>query len=280
MPRHIVCLTFDFDAMSSWIARDMVSPTLLSRGEFGVVGTRRLLALLKKYDIKTTWFVPGVTIETYPEVCADIVAAGHEIAHHGWTHRAPAGLSKDDERNELARGNEAIRKLTGRYAAGYRSPAWDLSPHSVQLLLEAGINYDSSMMADDYTPYYARQGDIIQMEERVIFGKTSKLLEMPISWSTDDFPHFEYVRTPTSLNPGLSAADGVLGNWIGDFNYLRENLDWGVLTFTCHPFCIGRGHRMIIFERLIQTMVQGDAVFLKMEDAAAEFQSIEESKLA
>lgn len=273
MSRHIVCLSFDFDAMSSWIARDLMSPTLLSRGEFGVVGTRRLLALLETYDIKTTWFIPGVTIETYPAVCLEIVEAGHEVAHHGWTHRTPASLSKDEERIELIRGNEAIKKLTGKNARGYRSPAWDLSPHSVELLLEQGITYDSSMMGDDYTPYYARQGDTVQLEEKFVFGGPSELLEMPISWSTDDFPHFEYVRTPTTLSPGLSAADGVLGNWIGDFTWLRENLDWGILTYTCHPFCIGRGHRMLMFEKLIQALVKGGAVFLSMEEAAADFQA-------
>lgn len=273
MSRHIVCLSFDFDAMSSWIARDLTSPTLLSRGEFGVVGTRRLLALLANYDIKTTWFIPGVTIETYPDVCLEIVEAGHEIAHHGWTHRAPASLSRDEERIELIRGNEAIKKLTGKNARGYRSPAWDLSPHSVELLLEQGITYDSSMMGDDYTPYYARQGDTVQLEEKFVFGSPSELLEMPISWSTDDFPHFEYVRTATTLSPGLSSAQGVLGNWTDDFTWLRENLDWGILTYTCHPFCIGRGHRLLMFEKLIQSLVNGGAVFLNMEDAAAEFQA-------
>ena len=52
----------------------------------------------------------------------------------------------------------------GHYARGYRSPSWDLSPHSVDLFLQHGFTYDSSMMGDDYTPYYARQGDVIELE--------------------------------------------------------------------------------------------------------------------
>jgi peptidoglycan-N-acetylglucosamine deacetylase len=66
MARHIVCLTFDFDAMSGFIARGLAAPKPISRGEFGVVGAERLLALFKRFDIRTTWFVPGFTLETYP----------------------------------------------------------------------------------------------------------------------------------------------------------------------------------------------------------------------
>ena len=75
---HLVCLTFDFDAVSPWIFRGETSPTALSRGEFGVVGARRLLALLRRRGIRATWFVPGHTIETYPDVCRSVHAAGHE----------------------------------------------------------------------------------------------------------------------------------------------------------------------------------------------------------
>ena len=98
-------------------------------------------------------------------------------------------------RGELARANEQIRKLTGRNARGYRSPSWDLSPHSVELLLKHGFVYDSSMMADDYTPYRVRQGDVIELEAPGVFGPATKLIEMPISWTLDDYPHFEFIRT-------------------------------------------------------------------------------------
>jgi hypothetical protein len=84
MPRHIVCLSFDFDAMSGFVARGMTTPTPISRGEFGTVGVRRILALLEKYRLKATFFVPGTVIGTYPQSCEAMVAAGHEIGHHGW----------------------------------------------------------------------------------------------------------------------------------------------------------------------------------------------------
>ena len=129
MTKHIVCLTFDFDAISGFIARGATTPSAISRGEFGPrVAAPRLLALMKKYRIKSSWYVPGHTIETFPDAVRNVVAHGHEIAHHGWRHISPAALSRDEEEAELVRGNEAIKKISGEYARGYRSPSWDLSP--------------------------------------------------------------------------------------------------------------------------------------------------------
>ncbi len=142
MTRYLACLTFDFDVMSGWVARGMATPTPISRGEFGIVGARRILALLEKYKIRATWFVPGVIIETYPEVCRRVVGEGHEIGHHGWSHVPPAALSREQEKEGLILGNLAIERLCGQPARGYRSPAWDLSAHTIDLLLEQGFEYE------------------------------------------------------------------------------------------------------------------------------------------
>ena len=271
MPRHLVCVTFDFDAMSGLIARGLTTPTFVSRGEFGAVAIPRILAMLRKYDIRSTFYIPGFTIETYPRECAAIVEAGHEIAHHGWTHVPPNDMTREQEEAGLVRANEQIRKLTGKHARGYRSPSWDLSPNSMDLLLKHDFLYDSSMMADDYTPYRVRQGDVIELEKPMVFGKPTRLIEMPIAWSLDDFPHFEFLRMKTSLMPGLMNANSVMENWINDFVYLKDNFDWGVLTYTFHPYVIGRGHRLMALDKLLRTVAEGGAQFVSMEDAAREY---------
>jgi len=272
MARHIACLTFDFDAMSGFISRGMTSPSPISRGEFGAnVGAQRILDLLKKYDVQGSWYIPGHTLETYPDQCRRVFDAGHEVGHHGWTHVSPANLTREKEEEGLIRANEQIKKLTGQYARGYRSPSWDLSVHSVELLLKHGFTYDSSMMGDDYTPYRVRQGDVIELEKPAVFGQTTKLVEMPVSWSLDDYPHFEFVRTSTTILPGNMNAHHVLQNWVDDFMYLRDHLEWGVITYTFHPFVIGRGHRMIVLEKLIRTLKDCGAVFMTLENAAAEY---------
>jgi hypothetical protein len=127
------------------------------------------------------------------------------------------------------------------------------------------------MMGHDYTPYFARQGDVIELEKPAVLGKQSKLLELPISWSLDDYPHFEFVRTPQTILPGLQNAQGVLQNWVDDFTYMKRTMDWGIITYTFHPFVIGRGHRMMILERLIDTVRMAGGEFVTMEQAAQAF---------
>jgi len=272
--RHIVCLTFDFDGISGFIARGQTSASWISRGEFGPrVAAPRLIALLENFGIRSTWFVPGHTIETFPDACEKVHAAGHEIAHHGWTHRSPVNLSRDEEEAELVRSNQAICALTGRPARGYRSPGWDLSAHSVELLLKHGFTYDSSMMGSDYTPYYARQGDVIELEQPARLGRQTTLVEMPIHWSTDDSPHFEFVRTETTIRQGLMNAGAVLDNWVNDFLYMKNSMEWGVLTYTCHPFVIGRGHRMVMLEQLVRICIENGAIFMTTEEAVSEFKN-------
>ena len=273
MPQHFVCLTFDLDNTSGGIARGMTTPTMISRGDFGMVGTERLLALLAKFAIPGTWFIPGHSIESYPASARAVHEAGHEIGHHGWTHRPPASLSREDEERELVRGNEAIKALTGRHARGYRSPSWDLSQHSIELLLKHGFVYDSSLMGHDYLPYQARDGDVAELEAPMRFGPDTALVEMPISWSLDDYPAFEYSATRNGILPGLMNAELVGANWLADFHYMTAHYDWGVLTYTFHPHVIGRGHRMVMLERLIEQLRDGGAVFVTMEQAVAEYRA-------
>lgn len=273
MAQHLICITFDFDAISGFIARGLTSPTPISRGEFGPVALPRILALLKKYEVPSTWFIPGHTLETYPDQCRQVFDAGHEIGHHGWSHMPPNDMSREEEEEGIVRGNEQIRKLTGRPARGYRSPSWDLSPHSVDLLLHHGFKYESSMMGNDYLPYRIRQGDVIELQAPARFGKPTPLIEMPVSWTLDDYPHFEFLRTKTYVLPGLMNAAGVLDNWINDYVYMQQYVDWGILTYTFHPFVIGRGHRMLILEKLLAFLKESGVRFCTMEEAAAAFDS-------
>jgi peptidoglycan-N-acetylglucosamine deacetylase len=270
VPRHIVCLTFDFDTQSGFIARGMTTPTPLSRGEFGLIGAQRILALLKTFGLRATWFVPGFTIESHPRACEAVVQAGHEVAHHSWAHIPPAQQSREEEEADLVRANEAIARLTGRKARGYRSPSWDLSESTIDLLLAHGFLYDSSLMGADYWPYRARRGDRAELGKPFGFGEETALIEMPISWSLDDFPHFEFVRTATTVLPGLQPARAVMENWLDEFRYMQQTVDWGVLTYTMHPYVIGRGYRMLALEDLVQKLTAAGAVFMTMEDAAQE----------
>ena len=272
MSELLVCLTFDHDNASSMISRKLTSPTMISRGDFGIVAVPRILDLLRQHDIPTTWFIPGHTIESYPSCVHQVVEAGHEIGNHGWTHRIPSTLGRDGEEEELVRGNTAIKALTGHNPTGYRSPSWDLSPHSVDLLIKHGFIYDSSMMGHDILPYQARQGDETELLEPMRFGADSPLVEMPVSWSLDDHPHFEFMRTEQTILPGLMNARAVFQNFADEFTYMKKHAEWGVLTYTFHPHVVGRGQRMLALEQLIETLAAGGARFVTMETAVAAYQ--------
>src|SRR5262249_37408477 len=107
--------------------RGLTTPTALSRGEFGARASPRILAFLQSLGIRSAWFTPGFTIETYPNECEAVVKAGHEIGHHSWAHVPPADQSREQEEADMERANDAIQRLTGHKARGYRSPSWDRS---------------------------------------------------------------------------------------------------------------------------------------------------------
>ena len=95
-----VNLGVDFDAQSLWLGGfNRPSPSFMSRGEFGAeVGTPRLLALFRKHDIRTTFFTPRHTVDTFPAINRRAFDAGHEIAHHGYYHENPTLIGRDTER--------------------------------------------------------------------------------------------------------------------------------------------------------------------------------------
>ncbi len=248
-----------------------MTPTPVSRGEFGLIAAERILELLAKYRLKVSWCIPGVIIDSHPEACQRVAEAGHEIVHHGYSHVPPANLPAETEEQELIRARQTIKALTGAFPRGYRSPSWDLSPATIELLLRHGFDYESSMMGNDYSPYFARRGDKVSVAEPFVYGEETRLVELPISWTLDDYPHFEFVRTKDYVLQGLMNTENVLRNWVDDFDYMTRITEWGVLTYTCHPYVIGRGHRMMMLERLIQQLQKLNAVFLTMGEAVDEF---------
>jgi peptidoglycan/xylan/chitin deacetylase (PgdA/CDA1 family) len=265
-PRLTVCLTFDFDAMAPWVRRTN-NPSAISRGEFGAVAVPRILDLLAAYDARATFFTPGHTALAYPELMARIVAAGHEVAHHGWVHENPEELSREEEERVLVKGIEVLTDVCGTRPVGWRSPAWAMSPHSIDLLLAHGFAYDSSLMGHDSALYRVRRGDRWGPDSPYVFGTPCDLVEVPVYWGLDDFPTFEFV--PGRWGGG-SAPSAVLEVWQGDLDYAYDHGPGGVVTVTMHPQSIGRGHRMTMLERLLAHLRdRGGVAFERVDRVAA-----------
>ncbi|HEV7825650.1 MAG TPA: polysaccharide deacetylase family protein, partial [Mycobacteriales bacterium] len=163
MPKEILCaFGVDVDAVAGWLGSygGEDSPDDISRGIFaGEVGTPRLLELFRRESLRTTWFIPGHSAETFPDQMRAVAEAGHEIGVHGYSHENPIAMSREQETDVLDHSIAIIEKLSGRRPTGYVAPWWEFSNVTNELLLERGIKYDHSLMHRDFEPYYVRVGD-------------------------------------------------------------------------------------------------------------------------
>jgi peptidoglycan/xylan/chitin deacetylase (PgdA/CDA1 family) len=214
-----LCVTVDVDGEAG--LPDGGSLSARSERLYGVGrGLERVLEALGEFDAAATFYVPGVTAARHPDAIGAVAARGHEVGHHGHTHRSPAALTTSEQRAELTDGLAALAAL-GIEPRGYRAPAWELSEATLALLPEHGFAYDSSLMADD-RPY-----------------SVGKLLELPVHWTLDDAPYF-------ASDLGNNALARV---W-------RREIDLAIdgsrpLTVTLHPEILGRPHRVDLLREVL-----------------------------
>ncbi len=231
-----VTLSFDVDAESGNLGMGDVWArrlTSLSQGRYGILrGLPRILDLLDMHGIRASFFVPGYTAETHPDAIREIARSGHEIGHHGYLHERPDTLSPQQEREVLEKGLEAIERVVGVRTVGYRSPSWEITPTTLELLQTYGFQYDSSGMGDDQ-PYVERSGDY-------------RMLELPVQWILDDWPHFGYEN---GYMGQIADPNKVFAIWSAEFDGIYE--EGGHFVLTMHPEVIGRPHRMAMLAQLI-----------------------------
>jgi peptidoglycan/xylan/chitin deacetylase (PgdA/CDA1 family) len=274
MPKSIVCLSFDFDAISAWLTawgsgRDRPSKVDISRGEFGArVGAPRILDLLKKYDIKATWFVPGHTADTFPEICRRISAEGHEVGYHGYAHEADP--SPEEESRIFEQATNALKKIARHDPVGYRFPGLDLADHTIDRLLSHGFLYDSSLMGDDFHPYRVRKGDQWSLNTPYKFGAQTSLVEVPFSWYLDDWPAFTFSWEP--FHYAFTSIDTIYQYWKRQYDYMHRRVKDGVYTLCTHPQVIGRAHLVTMLEDLIRHIRKtGGVRFSQLQEVAIEY---------
>lgn len=267
MHKLTICLTFDFDGMAGWIGSDKTNnPSMISRGSFAAVAVPRVLRVLRQAGVPASFAVPGHTVLTFPDLVKAIHGDGHELVHHGWGHENPAEFDEAGERVIIERGLAAFDRAVGVRPFGYRSPAWDLSPRTLDLLAEYGFLYDSSCMGHDYRAYYLRTGDSWSREEPYVFGRLTELVELPVYWGLDDYPYFEYTFTGGG---GLRDPADVERIWMAEFEHALAHEPGGIFMLTFHPEFIGRGARIHLLERLIARFGQESGIaFSTMGDYA------------
>lgn len=267
VPGCTVCLSFDIDAYSPMLFEGEQSPAALSRGEFSAnVGVPRLLALLAEFEIRATFFIPGHTARWFPAAVPAVLAGGHEIGHHGYLHEPPARLSPAEEEDALALGIQEIERQAGLRPTGYRAPLWQPSMHTIGLLEREGFEFDSSLMGDDFTPYWAPADEVITAE-LVSRGRQTSVVEMPSSWVFDDWSYFANVRRAGGTGPTPPA--GVFEIWTETVRFAAESVAGAVLVVTMHPEVSGQGYVIRFLRRWIEWLQGQDGVSLQAVGAAA-----------
>ena len=266
MPNSTVCLSFDFDALSVWFGYERTTPAMLARGEYGArVGVPRILSFLAERELPATFFVPGHTVESFPAETRAILDAGHEVAHHSYAHVDPSGQTPAEERADMERALATLDRI-GVRPLGFRSPSADLSAVTLELIEELGFLYDSSLMTDDYRPFRPRIGDRVSRQSPLERGREARFWELPMCFELDDWVHFQFNFDP--YRKGGATPSQVFEIWRGEFDFMHEHADSGVLTYCMHPQVIGRGHRIAMLDALIGHCREAGARFERMVDVA------------
>jgi peptidoglycan/xylan/chitin deacetylase (PgdA/CDA1 family) len=279
-----VAIGVDVDAVGGWLGSygGEDSPSDIQRGMFaGEVGTPRLLKLFADREIKTSWFIPGHSIETFPDQTKMIVEAGHEVGAHGYSHENPISMTSWQEEAVLSKCVELIEKFSGKRPRGYVAPWWEMSEVTVDLLLEYGFTYDHSQGFDDFTPFYARVGDSwtkidysknadVWMKP-LVRGERKDLVEIGANWYLDDLPPMMFMKAAPNSHGFVNPRD-IEEMWRDQFDWVHREMDYAVYALTIHPDVSGRPQVLLMIERMIDYISGHDGIeWMTFEEAADDF---------
>lgn len=259
--RSAAAFTFDVDAESGAIAFDHTfvdRMSLMTHQQYGpTVAVPKLLAMLRRQDVKATFFVPGYTAELHPDIVKAFIDEGHEIGHHGYLHENTRGMSEADEAAMIDRGLDALDAVAGVRPVGYRAPWWEYNWHTTKLLAERGFRYDSSLLDGDAPYLYAGEG---MTDEQA-------LIEVPIDWALDDWEQYAFYPGWTGSGV-IESPNKALELW--SLEAEASNAAGGCFVLTNHPFITGRPSRLTALETLIERVKSLDGVWITTLEQIAE----------
>ncbi len=287
MTKKIYCaFGTDIDSVAGWIGSygGGDSPSDIQRGIFATeVGIPRLLRLFKKYDLRTSFFIPGHSLETFPDQMRMIVDGGHEVGAHGYLHENPIAMTPQQEEDVLVKSIELIEGLTGRAPRGYVAPWWEMSNSTAALLQKYNFSYDHSQGYRDFQPFYARVGDewntidyTKQAKEwmhPLKHGKEIDLVDIAANWYVDDLPPMMFMKKAPNSH-GFVNPRHIEEMWRDQFDWVYREMDYGVFAFTIHPDVAGRPQVLLMLERLIDHINGHDGVeWATFEEIADDFRA-------
>ncbi len=210
----------------------MSAPVCVTVDHLRGPGDDRLLALLERHHLRTTFFVEGRHAASHPGSVADLVERGHEVGLHGWAHEAWAELDEATAHELLARGADVLAAAAGGPPAGFRAPGGERGAHTAALLRECGIDYDASL-GDGRTPRLLPEG----------------IVSLPFVWGHVDGAHY--------LRPEPAAPAEVESRWLGTLDRAVE--DGEAVVFVVHAHISGLDDdRLGALDRLLARVASDD----------------------
>lgn len=205
-------------------------------------GLAALLDVLDRRHLRATFAVPAVIAEIQADVVRRLHAAGHEIAAHGFKHEDVTRLERAEEKARLQRTTDIIARVVGARPSGWFSlprpsdkyAGGAVSPHTIDLLVEAGYDYFGNGLADDIPHYWVCD-----------FASRRNLLALPYYYHFDDQFFLLFPKKGTGLENPVS----LLRNWTAelDAQYRRGRH----FSMVLHPHAIGWPNRLQVLEQFL-----------------------------
>ncbi|KAH6713935.1 polysaccharide deacetylase family protein-like protein [Leptodontidium sp. MPI-SDFR-AT-0119] len=301
-----ILLSIDFDAVSGFLGTGAAPTNNMadySSGFFaGQVGVPRLLKLFKKHGISSnvTWFIPGHSMETFPEQTTKILESGAEIACHGYAHEGGAQMSEEQEREVIIKCVQLATALTGKKPRGWRAPLYQIREHTVKVLEEQGFLYDTSLTHHDSQPYFLPQAPPIQPIDFSPHLSASSwmkplptpspptdktLVELPCNWYMEDMTPMQFLPAAPNSH-GYVTASSIMEMWKSRFDFLYNEYDDEerkaggnngdfLFPLVLHPDTSGMAHVIGMIDAMIGWLkCRGEEVqFCRFEDVAREWRA-------
>jgi hypothetical protein len=221
-----------------------------SIGLYGIMkGAHRILDIMEKYNLKSTWFIPAENVERYPELIQDIMSSGHEIANHGLDHSDYYGNTIEEQLDNIRRSQDIFRRVIGKAAVGFR-PTGPLLPDVERILFE-----------DNNTLYYSRGMAEEKIDYHYVNGNKTSVVKLPCRQELDEYIQMVYSSYPQVLvgQPRIAPYEDVLSNFIREF---EGAIRFGsAITSAFHPQVSGTPGKAEIIERLCEYIISNSDVW-------------------
>ena len=196
------------------------------------VGIWRLIDLFERHQLKMTMLMNGLKVEQFADVCREIKGMGHEFASENYEHEYSYMHTREQERESIHKAIAAFDQVLGAKPTGYLSPGHSSTPHTLDLVAEAGSFVWWADPLNSDIPY-------------TVAARGRKIVVIPYNVpGCNDYSTYGTGRTPRDLLQIMK----------DQFDYLYWEGERGspkYWTMNLHPFVSGVPYRTKVMDEFI-----------------------------